>query len=366
MKQNLEYWIALNFILSDSYKLTKKIVDFFPSVEDIFKASRNQLISLGLETKAAEKLKSSRILDESRREIERCNRLNYSILTLDDENYPDYLREIYDPPFVLYCAGNREVLNKPSVSIVGARKPTPYGRAAADKLARELSSRGLVIVSGLASGLDSVAHWGALKEGKTTAVLGSGLDNIYPKENRGLFKKIIDEGAVITEFPKKSPPLGYHFPMRNRIISGLSIATVVVEASNRSGSLISARLALEQNREVMAVPGNINSKLSEGTNWLIKTGAKTVTCWEDVAEEFPLPLREKLLQKKTDTKRSLPSLTSREKSVFEILKTDIQFHIDEIVNETKLSVSKVLSVLMTLEIKGLVVQRPGKYYLRRW
>jgi DNA processing protein len=256
-------------------------------------------------------------------------------------------------------------LKGPAVSVVGARKPSPYGRAVAERLARDLASRGLVIVSGLARGVDSIAHWGALEGGKTVAVLGSGLENIYPRENRALFEKIIEQGAVVSEFPPKSPPLGFHFPLRNRIISGLSYAVVVVEATKKSGSLISARLALEQNREVMAVPGNITSELSLGTNLLIQAGAKLVESWEDVVEELPSPLKEQLLNQKEEEMEERPSMSEQEKRVFEHLKPDSLTHVDELVDETEFSVSETLSFLLNLELKGLIYQRPGKYFQRR-
>lgn len=365
MEDSRKYWVALNLVLAENLKAAKKIVDHFPTLADAFRASSREFIALGIEKEKAQTLTSSRILDQACREIEKLERKKYSILTLEDEDYPEYLRETFDPPFVLYCAGKVEALKGPAVSVVGARKPSPYGRAVAEKLARELASRGIVVVSGMARGIDSIAHWGALEGGKTVAVLGSGLENIYPRENRRLFEKIIERGAVISEFPAKSRPLGFHFPIRNRIISGLSLALVVVEATKKSGSLISARLALDQNREVMAVPGNITSDLSQGTNWLIKTGAKLIECWEDVAEELPSPLKEELLSQKKEEKKRPISLNPREEKVFSLLKPDSLAHIDELIEGSDLSVSEVLSVLLNLELKGLIVQRPGKYFQRR-
>jgi DNA processing protein len=248
---------------------------------------------------------------------------------------------------------------------VGARKPTTYGRAVADKLGRDLAEAGLTVVSGMARGIDSIAHWGAVKKGQTVAVLGSGLENVYPRENRKLMDKIMEKGAVISEFPLTSPPLGFHFPQRNRIICGLSLATVVVEATKKSGSLITARLALEQNREVMAVPGNITSERSTGANWLIKNGAKAVENWEDVVEEFPPPLRERLLSRKTAIKEKSPKLDKKEEKVFSYLKPDEGRHIDEILETCRLSVSEALSLLLNLELKGLIIQLPGKYFQRK-
>jgi len=365
VEDSRKYWVALNLVLAENLKAAKKIVDHFPTLADAFRASSREFIALGIEKEKAQTLTSSRILDQACREIEKLERKKYSILTLEDEDYPEYLRETFDPPFVLYSAGKIETLKGPAVSVVGARKHSAYGRAVAEKLARDLASRGIVIVSGLARGIDSIAHWGALEGGKTVAVLGSGLENIYPRENATLFHKIIERGAVVSEFPLKSPPLGFHFPIRNRIISGLSLALVVVEASKRSGSLISARLALEQNREVMAVPGNITSELSQGTNWLIKTGAKLVESWEDVAEELPSPLKEELLAKKEEKKEKPPSMSPQERKVFELIETDSLTHIDHLVEGTEFSVSEILSILLNLELKGLIFQRPGKYFQRR-
>lgn len=366
MEDHRKYWIALNLVLAANIRAIKKIVDNFPQILDAFKAPREDLIALGLDEKEAQTLTSSKILDQAQGEIEKLKRKKFSILTLEDKEYPEYLREVFDPPIVLYCAGKVETLKGPAVAIVGARKPSPYGRAVAERIAHDLASRGIVVVSGLARGVDSIAHWGAVRGGKTVAVLGSGLENIYPKENRKLFEKITETGAVVTEFPRNTPPLGFHFPIRNRIIAGLSLALVVVEATQRSGSLISARLALEQNREVMAVPGNITSELSQGTNWLIKTGAKPVGNWEDVAEELPPPLKEKLLSQKSGREEKPPSMSPSESKIFELLSPDSLTHIDELVEQSNLSVSEILSILLQLEIKELALQRPGKYYQRRW
>lgn len=360
------YWVALNLVLGENLRAAKKVADYFPRIKDAFEASSKDLVALGIAEDKAREIASPKILDRASKDIEKLKRKGYVILTLEDEEYPEYLREIFDRPFVLYCAGKVESLKGPAVSIVGSRKPSPYGRAVAMRLAEDLAFRGIVVVSGLALGIDSIAHMGALKGGKTVAVLGSGLEYIYPRENRSLFERIVDQGAIITEFPLKSPPLGIHFPIRNRIISGLSLALLVVEATKRSGSLISARLALEQNREVMAVPGNVTSELSRGTNWLIKSGAKPVECWEDIAEEFPSPLKEQLLSQAEGEKRELPSLSAQERKIFDLLKSDSIMHIDELTEESDVSVSEALSVLLSLELKGLVLQSPGKYFQRRW
>lgn len=357
-------WVALNLVLSDSLRSAQKLVARYPSLKEIFQASAEALQSLGVEKEKARELTSPSLFDRAFQTRSWLDRKGYFVLTIDDSEYPDTLREIYDPPFVLYGSGRPEVLREPSIAVVGARRPTPYGRAVAEKLARDLAARGLVIVSGLARGIDSIAHWGALDSGRTVAVLGSGLDDIYPPENKGLFRKIAERGAVITEFPPRMPPLGFHFPLRNRIISGLSLATLVVEATRQSGSLITARLALEQNRDVMAVPGCLTSDLSRGTNWLIKSGAKLVESWEDVIEELPLPLRESLLAPRAEEKREVPAMSPEEKKVFDRLSVATLTHIDELVEAADSSVSEMLGLLLSLEIKGLVRQVPGKHFQR--
>lgn len=361
---NLRYWVALNHALAENLCVLSKIIRHFACIREVFESSLEDLRAFGLDDDGARILISNEILERADIEIEKLNRKKYTIITLEDKKYPDYLREIFDPPCVLYCAGKVELLNGPAVSVVGARKPTPYGRAVAERLSRDLASRGLVVVSGMARGIDSIAHWGALQGGETVAVLGSGLDRIYPRENARLFEKIMDNGAVVSEYPLTSPPLGHHFPLRNRIISGLSLALVVVEAAARSGSLISARFALEQNREVMAVPGNLTSALSRGTNALIKGGAKLVESWEDVAEELSSPLRERLLATKDEGKQQ-PEMNDQEQKIFRCLEPDCQRHVDELVEMTELSVSEVLSLLLRMELKGLVVQNSGKFYQRK-
>jgi len=366
LEQNLKYWVAFNLLFSEDLTSAQKIFQRFSSVKDIFKTKKNDFAGLGLKREKIEAIKPQKILERALRELDRINKKRYTVLTIEDEKYPQYLREIFDPPYVLYCVGNLDMLRDPAVSIVGARRSSPYGRAVAEKLAFELASRGLVIVSGMASGIDSMAHWGALKGGRTVAVLGSGLDNIYPRENRKLFNKIKESGAVITEYPLGSKPLGFHFPLRNRIISGLSMAVVVAEAAERSGSLISARLALEQNREVMAVPGNITSKLSKGTNWLIKNGAKLVGGWEDIVDELPPYVRENLIEVPLEKPKESVSLNAREKEIIKHLSIDSLTHIDVLAKKVDLSISEVLSVLLKLELKGVVVQSPGKFFQRKW
>jgi DNA processing protein len=331
----------------------------------VYRAQVRDLTALGVEKDAARELLSPATRERARKELGRLDRAGFGVLTREDEGYPERLREIYDPPAVLYYAGRVQLLEGPGVSIVGAREPTPYGRAVAEKLASDLAERGLVVISGLACGIDATVHWGALRTGSTAAVLGSGLNVVYPRENRKLWEKIAGQGVVVTEYPLGSRPLRHHFPLRNRIISGLALAVVVVEATRKSGSLITARMALEQNREVLAVPGNITSELSRGANWLIKSGARLVEGWEDVIEELPAPWSEELRGKMPERPTPPPALTAAEKNLLNLLRPDELRHVDELVDGTRLSVSEVLVHLLSLELKGCVSPRPGQYYQRK-
>ena len=358
-------WLALNLALWDSLKLMGKALGRFSSPAEAFRASHFELLGLGFDEERAKRFKSPSLVSQADKEFDRLKKKGYSLVTFGDTEYPAYLREIFDPPCVLYCKGRLEMLQAPAVAIVGTRKPSPYGRAVAERLAEDLASRGVVVVSGLAVGIDSTAHWGALRGGQTIAVLGSGLENLYPKENRRLMDKIAENGTVVSEFPLDTEPFAGNFPRRNRIISGLAQAVVVVEAAEKSGSLITARFALDQDREVMAVPGNITSDLSRGANRLIKMGAKLVEGWEDVAEELPSPLRERLLAQREGETQPLPLMTDEETAVYRLLKTDELIHIDELSEQGRLSISELLVLLLNLEIKGLITQSPGKYYQRR-
>ncbi|MFC2141820.1 DNA-processing protein DprA [Acidobacteriota bacterium] len=363
--ENLVGWIGLSLVFHEKLASFQKILRAFSPIGDVYHARIRDLKALGVEEDAARQLLAPATQERARKELDRLDRAGFGVLTWDDEGYPERLREIYDPPAVLYYAGRSQLLEGPGVSVVGAREPTPYGRAVAEKLASDLAERGVVVISGLARGIDATAHWGALRTGSTAAVLGSGLDVVYPRENRKLWEKIAEEGVVITEYPLGSRPLQHHFPLRNRIISGLALAVVVVEAASRSGSLITARLALEQNREVQAVPGNITSELSRGANWLIKSGARLVEGWEDVIEELPVPWREELRGRIPERPTPPPALTAAEKSLLDQLRPDELRHVDELVDETRLSVSEVLAHLLSLELKGCVSPRPGQYYQRK-
>ncbi|MBM3311714.1 MAG: DNA-protecting protein DprA [Candidatus Aminicenantes bacterium] len=362
--QQLSY-LALNLALYDNLALLSRAVARYPDPAEALAAPVPELRALGFEEDRARRLGSRGLLEAAEKEFDRLGENGYSLVTLGDVDYPFLLREIFDPPCVLYCHGRREALGGPAVAVVGSRTPTPYGRAVAERLAEDLASRGVVVVSGLALGVDSAAHWGALRGGRTVAVLGSGLNMVYPKEHEKLSARVAESGAVVSEFPLDTSPLAQNFPRRNRVISGLSLGLVVVEAAERSGSLISAGLALEHGREVMAVPGNITSGRSRGTNALIKDGAKLVEGWEDVAQEMPEPLRSGLLAQRPGETPPLPLLTDAEEAVWKTLKPDVPTPLDALLEESAMSVSELLAVLLSLEIKGAVVQHPGKAYRRR-
>ncbi len=283
--------------------------------------------------------------------------------------YPEYLRHIHKPPTQLFLKGNSAVLHKEMIAIVGSRKCTEYGFTVAKKLARELAIRGFVIVSGMARGIDEAAHKGALEGGETVAVLGTGVDVCYPKQNQRLYDTIPHQGCIVSELPLGSEPKAYHFPLRNRIISGMCRGVIVVEAEVKSGSLITAQLALEENREVFAVPGNIFSCFSQGTNKLIQAGAKLVTSVEDIVEEFCDYTKTHEMNSVTylENNKSIP-LDKVEIMVYDCLSwqpIQVEMIYDALVHKNiKLSLQSLEMLLLQLEIKGAVQRLPGRRYSR--
>jgi DNA processing protein len=289
-------------------------------------------------------------------------------LNWTDPEYPQTLLQIYDPPVLLYVRGDPQVLNLPSLSIVGTRRPTLYGTQMAQRLGRELAARGMVIVSGMARGIDAIGHQGAMDaNGRAIGVLGTGIDVCYPKENKKLYEKVLERGAIISEFPLRTHPAPENFPVRNRIVAGMPLGVVVVEGAQYSGSFITARLAMEFGREVFGVPGNVTQPVSFAPNQLIKQGAKLVTCAADVIEELPTPVRAALTQAEAPEaeQRNLlaaAGLNSSEKKIYELPSADQPVHIDDIVERSGLNSSEVLATLFTLEMKGIVRQMPGKQF----
>jgi len=373
-------WIALNMTPGVGPRVTSRLLEHFGSAEAIFDAPRRELALLRLPPETIESLATRELHDRAEDEIERVRKLGGDILVLDDGVYPALLRETYDPPVVLYVKGAwAECLERPCVAIVGSRRCSTYGQNAALMLSRELAQRGVTIVSGLARGIDAAAHRGALEGGgRTVGVMGTGLDQIYPRDHKKLAEDILrHQGALVTQFPLGTPPVSENFPYRNRVISGLSLGVLVIEAAENSGSLITARLAMEQNREVFAVPGNITSRNSFGTNYLIKgAGAKLVQQWQDVAGELPAEIAAQLLpppSRKSKKKGELvdqlrlspPDLSEHERVVFKLLSTDTPQQIDTLAEGTKLSITQLTSALLALEMRELIRALPGMCFVRR-
>src|SRR5437868_6576544 len=298
-------WIALNMTPGVGPRAATKLLERFGSADAVFHARRTELESLRLKPETIDSLINRQFHEAAGTELDRVKELGGDVLILDDGSYPALLREIDDPPPVLYVKGDWQAcFDQPGVGVIGSRMCSTYGENASEMLARDLASRGITIVSGLARGIDAAAHRGAMAGGgRTIAVLGTGIDTVYPREHNKLVRDILDAGGcLVTQFPLGTPPLKDNFPYRNRIISGLSLGVLIVEASERSGSLITARLAAEQNREVMAVPGNITSSNSYGTNYLIKAGAKLVQQWQDVVAELPSEIAARILPPKVEEK----------------------------------------------------------------
>ena len=369
------HWLALMLTPGVGPRLAAELLRHFGGPERVFAAPLTELEACGLPPPVAQTIVSQAPLKAAEQELEKVRQLGCRLLAWDEKEYPALLKEINDPPVLLYARGDLAVLATHCLAMVGARKPSAYGQQVTERLAEDLSLRGLTIVSGLARGIDSAAHRGALKPtgGKTVAVLGCGIEVDYPKENKKLRAQIESNGCVITEFPLGTFPAPQNFPIRNRIIAGLGWGVVVVEGSRYSGSLITGRLAMEYNRQVYGIPGNITNQKSHAPNTLIKQGAKLVETWEDVIEELPTPVRSEILERLAAAgtgsaeQKELPltaELSESERAVFRILKTDEALHVDQVVEAAGLTPSDVLASLFDLEMKGLIRQLPGKYFLR--
>jgi DNA processing protein len=371
-------WVELNMTPGIGPRAAAKLLERFGSAEAVYNATRTELEQLRLAPEAVDTIIARGLRSIAEAEIAAVRKLGGEILLLDDGVYPSSLREIYDPPIVLYVKGAwSECLDQPCIGVVGSRKCSTYGQNSALMLARDLAQRGLTVVSGFARGIDAAAHRGALEAGgRTIAVLGTGIDEVYPRDHKKLGAEILaNGGALMSQFPLGTPPVSENFPYRNRIISGLSLGIVVVEAAENSGSLITARLAMEQNREVFAVPGNITSRNSFGTNYLIKgAGAKLVQQWQDIAAELPQQLAAKLLPPPfTETRASLTEklalvpegLSQTEVSVFRLLTHDNPAHVDWLVEKSKLPISDLTAALLSLEMREVVRALPGRCFVRK-
>ena len=361
--EDIKYWVWLSSLPGIGARRFKQLVDYFGSPQGVWNANQNRLREIrGLE-RLIPVIVDKKFKENLTIRMHRINELGIKLLRIIDEDYPENLKNIYDPPPLLYIRGRLEAADKKAVAIVGSRKATGYGKDMAKELACGLALRGITVISGMARGIDTCAHEGALEVGgRTVAVLGCGVDIAYPPENRNLACNILKSGAVISEFAVGMGPMPANFPARNRIISGLSMGTVVIEAGEKSGSLITAEFALEQGREVFAVPGNAKEQESKGANKLIKEGAKMVTCVEDILEEFSGMEYSKLIMQKAAVKEYV-GLDDDERKIMENLDTE-PVHIDDMSRRTEYNTQKINSLLTMLELKGILKQLPGKFFIR--
>ncbi len=374
----IKKWLRLNLTDQVGSVTFKRLLDAFGTVEKALGATAGQLMAVeGIGAKTANIIAGSRDRVEADKEWELAMKLGVTILTLESPEYPTLLKQIYDPPPVLYVKGDLRRQDSLAVAIVGSRHCSQYGREQASRFAHLLAAAGLTIVSGLARGIDTAAHRGALAaKGRTLAVQGCGLAKIFPEENTDLARDIAASGALISELPLEYEPLSSMFPARNRIISGLSLGTLVIEAANRSGAMITAKFALEQNREVMALPGRVDCPTSEGPHRLLRDGASLVERIEDVMDAIgsvgqilkPHTLateeRTEFAREPSLFEENLPGLTKVESSVLQSMEQDA-IHIEQIIEKTSLSVAQVNSSLTSLQLKGMVQQQPGGFYKRR-
>ncbi len=364
---DIEALVGLNLVMDIGSIRLNKLLKFFGNAQNILGASREKLTEVG----GIGEIIASRIVSLDEKDIDRefvlAKKHNFKILTTDSLEYPQNLKFIYDPPIILYIKGKLLPEDNLGMAIVGSRRASFYGLTSAEKFAADLAASGFTTVSGMARGIDTSAHQGALKSGgRTIAVIGSGLGNIYPQENKGLVEKIAAQGAVISEFSVNCEPLKQNFPRRNRVISGLSLGVLVVEACRNSGALITAGFALEQGREVFALPGKIDSVSSFGTNELIKQGAKLVSCIEDILEELPFWGVQDFPQESAGGKKSslIPQgLSCTEERLYNII-TSAPVSIDEFVQKTGLAVSEISLSLLKLQLKKKIRALAGRIFER--
>jgi DNA processing protein len=361
-------WLALTLTPGIAARLSARLLREFGSPEGVFRASLTGIEACNVPAPAAQAIFKKQLFWRAEKEVDALRKIGGKLVNWKEPEYPQALLQIYDPPVMLYVRGDTQVLNSPSLSIVGTRRPTVYGSQMAERMGRDLAARGLTIVSGLARGIDAIAHQGATAVGgRAIGVLGTGIDVCYPKENKKLYEKVLERGAIVSEFPMGSHPAPENFPVRNRIIAGMPLGVVIVEGKQYSGSLITARLAMEFGREVFGVPGNVTQEVSFSPNLLIKQGAKLVTNAEDVIEELPTPVRAALVKAEAveSEQRNLllvDGLSAVQRKIYELLSAEESRHIDEVVDTSGLNSSEVLATLFDLEMMGIVRQLPGKQF----
>jgi len=375
--EELLHWLALILTPGLGARKTAELIERYGSPVPIFRASASELTAAGLSGAVARSIASGCCFEEAVEQQEKLRENGVQLVTCTDAAYPSQLRQIYDPPAVLFVQGRVELLQGVMVALVGSRRATPYGLAAAERLAADLANAGIVVVSGMARGVDTAAHVGALNSGGgTVAVFGCGLDLIYPAENRKLAARIAGEGLLVSEFPLGTPAHPQNFPIRNRIVSGLSEGVVVVEGMEYSGSLITARLALDQNREVFAVPGNITAKSSFGPNLLIKQGAQLVQAATDILDGLSWEARSRLARQATltealdgspETPAEVSPMAAIHQQVLSLLSPDQPLHLDALLDQMLgVSSSEVIASMFELELQGKVRQLPGRSYVKVW
>jgi DNA processing protein len=375
------HWLALRMSAGVGTRKAGQLVEIFRTPQAIFRASSDELQAAGLSPAAAQSISSGCAFEEAAMQHEKVHEMGVELVPITDQRYPPRLRDIFDPPPLLYARGRVELLAHLMLGVVGTRRPTAYGTQVATRLARDLSEAGLTIASGMARGIDTAAHRAVLDAGgDTIAVFGCGVDEVYPSENRKLAETLAEKGLLISEFPMGAPPFPQNFPVRNRIISGMSAGVLVVEGGEYSGSTITAKLAAEQNREMFAVPGNVTSKMSWGPNLLIKQGAKLVQEWNDVVSELKAEdrrtlveqLRNRLNANEKNEHESKPAFPASEvqadaRRILNALKHDAPVALETLIDQLEgLSFSDIIAALFELELSGMVRQLPGKSYIKVW
>ena len=379
MKQRSElvFWLAFHRILCQSPRVARSLLELYRTPSEVFRSltclpSNKNIyedkeewrltpeVTKPLSTNIITAFKTFNEWELCESDVKRCDSENIHVITFDDPSYPPLIKEIADPPILLMVKGDREVLQGPCISIVGARKATSHGKDVAFEIGRDLAHEGFVVVSGMAYGIDAAAHHGAMEEGGTVAVWGSGIDRCYPAVFRDLAHKIEKKGCLVSEFPMGTPPDRWNFPQRNRIISGLSLGVVIVEAAAQSGSLITARFALEQGREVFAVPGPAGGTMSQGTHMLLRSGATFVERAEDIltsiAPQLPSPSK---------NSRHFGSDDINDRPLIRHIPFDGVILLDEIIRESGLSSAEVMTELSVLVVEGVIEELPGKQYRRK-
>jgi DNA processing protein len=376
------HWLALRMVPGLGTVGTLRVLDKFRSPQAIFRASASELEAAGASPAQARNIASGCSFEDAVEQQHKLIACGAQLISIQDERYPPRLREIFDPPLLLFAIGRTELVTAHSIAVVGTRRPTPYGIAATERLSADLARAGLAIVSGMARGIDTAAHRAALAEnGDTIAVFGCGIDVLYPADNRKLYDDIARRGLLISEFPMGAPAYPQNFPIRNRIVSGISSGVLIVEGAQHSGSAITARLAMDQGREVFAVPGNITSKMSWGPNLLVKQGAKLVQEWTDITNELPAAIRRDLVnrvQQKVladggarvgsplDEGAEEP-LKILARKLLNHLQVDAPQQLESLVETFEgVSSSELIGALFELEMTGLVRQLPGKSFVKVW